>query len=98
MVEVVDNPQERRFEAFDEGAVVGVIRYDRDGDTVTLTHTIVPPEHEGRGIASALAKAALSHARDAHEKVIPECPFVQAYLRRHPEEADVVASNWNQDS
>lgn len=98
MVEVVDNTAECQFEARDEDIVVGVIKYIREDDTVTFTHTLVPTEYEGRGIGSALAKFALQHARQAHDQVVPRCPFVQAYLQRHPEERDLIAPDWNNES
>jgi uncharacterized protein len=56
----------------------------------TLVHTEVPASLGGRGVASALVKAALAHVRDAGLKVRPVCPFVVGYLERHPEELDVV--------
>lgn len=56
----------------------------------TLSHTEVPPALEGRGYGSALVRAALAHVRAEGATVMPLCPFVVAYLRRHPDEADVV--------
>jgi predicted GNAT family acetyltransferase len=53
-------------------------------------HTRVPGELEGQGYGGALAKAALDYARANGLKVIPTCPFVSAYLRRHKEYADLV--------
>ncbi|MCY1382812.1 GCN5-related N-acetyl-transferase [compost metagenome] len=48
-------------------------------------HTIVPPELEGKGIASTLAKYVLEYAKDNTLKVKPYCPFINAYIDRHPE-------------
>lgn len=56
----------------------------------TLSHTEVPRDLEGRGYGSALVRAALAHVRSEGASVMPLCPFVVAYLRRHPEEAEVV--------
>lgn len=91
MLEVVDNPAERRFEAHLDGKVAGCIDYSINGTVITLIHTIVPAEHEGKGIASRLVNFALEHARANGLLVIPRCPFVAAYLNRHPEYLDVVA-------
>jgi len=55
-----------------------------------LLHTEVPPEHEGQGYGGALAKAALDYARAEKLRVIPTCPFVRAYVKRHPEYAALV--------
>jgi len=56
----------------------------------TLSHTEVPRSLGGEGYGSALVRAALDHVRDAGATVMPLCPFVAAYLRRHSEQADVV--------
>lgn len=92
MVRVVDNPGKLRFEALLDDEEVGVIKYTRNGNVITLTHTLVPPENSGKGIASILVKESLNLAREAGDRVIPVCPFVLAYLERHPEERDVVLS------
>lgn len=59
--------------------------YELSGATMLLTHTGVPAALEGRGIAAALVRAALDHARTQGLKVRPLCSYVQAYMRRHPE-------------
>lgn len=56
----------------------------------TFSHTEVPRDLEGQGYGTALVRAALDHVRSVGATVMPLCPFVVAYLRRHPEEADVV--------
>ena len=56
----------------------------RDG-VMFMTHTEVAPELEGQGIAAALVRAALAHARERGLQVRPLCSYVQAYMRRHPE-------------
>ncbi|HYE95598.1 MAG TPA: GNAT family N-acetyltransferase [Rubricoccaceae bacterium] len=77
-------PEARRFEADGDGGLA-VLEYlgPRDG-RVVFTHTGVPEEDEGEGIGSALAKAALDWAQAEGLRVLPLCPFVAAYLRRHP--------------
>lgn len=62
------------------------------GNRIALTHTGVPKEMEGKGIASALARTALDYARANGLKVLPLCAFVQTYLKRHPEFMDLVAT------
>jgi predicted GNAT family acetyltransferase len=89
--EVIDNTAAGQFEiATDAG--VAVLTYSRRGDTLELTHTHVPPQAEGHGYGAALAKAALEQARAQGLSVIPTCPFVRTYLRRHPEYANLVQS------
>ena len=59
--------------------------YQLDGNRMTFTHTGVPSQLEGRGIAAALVRHALEWAKAQGLQVVPACSYVQAYLRRHPE-------------
>jgi predicted GNAT family acetyltransferase len=61
------------------------LQYRQSGEKLVLVHTEVAPELEGRGVGGRLARAALEHARAHHLRVVPLCPFVAAYIRRHPE-------------
>lgn len=83
-IDIVDNPEESQFEAHVDGRVARVSYLRRD-DTIFFTHTEVPEELEGHGIGSALAKAVLDRARAEHWKVVARCPFIAAYIARHPE-------------
>jgi uncharacterized protein len=65
--------------------------YDKEGELVYFTHTYVPPELEGRGIASQIIRYALEHAREQDWQVVALCPFVAAYIRRHPEYQPLLA-------
>jgi uncharacterized protein len=65
-------------------------KYRRDGDTMTLASTEVPPSAEGGGVGSALARAALDHARAEGLRVVPKCPFMASYIERHPEYRDLL--------
>ncbi|RMX05998.1 N-acetyltransferase [Corticibacter populi] len=70
----------------DDGRVAGFADYVVRGDTeVALTHTKVQPQYEGRGLASLLAKTALADIQASGHCVVPECPFMQAYIARKPE-------------
>jgi uncharacterized protein len=86
-MEVVDNPAELRYEIHVDEQLAGSIRYTRDGDVVTLVHTEVDPAFEGHGVGSVLVKGALDDARARGLTVRPLCPFVAAWLRRHPDYA-----------
>ena len=57
-------------------------------------HTEVPPELRGRHLAETLARAGLEHARANKLKVVPFCPFVRAFLQRHPEFESVLDERW----
>jgi predicted GNAT family acetyltransferase len=81
---IVNNEAEQRFETEAAGHLA-VIEYIRAGGRITFTHTRVPRAIEGRGIASKMAQTVLEYAKKEDLTVIPQCPFVAAYIRRHPE-------------
>jgi predicted GNAT family acetyltransferase len=83
-IAVVKNEEKRRYEAQADG-MMAVLTYSRAGDQITFLHTLVPEPLEGRGIASQLAHTALEDARAAQLQVVAQCPYVSAYVRRHPE-------------
>ena len=90
MSEVADNQAKRRFELEEEGATA-FVTYVIDDDRMTLTHTIVPPEVEGRGVGSRLVRGALDAARERGLAVVPQCSFVRGYIDRHSEYQDMLA-------
>ncbi len=87
---VVHNTAVGRFE-IEEGSSIAVLDYSQNGRTITFVHTGVPAELEGRGVGSQLVRAGLEYAAREGLKVVPRCPFVRAYIRRHPEYAGLLA-------
>ena len=82
-------PEARRFVA-DVGGKTAYITYrELDGRLLELDHTYVPREFRGGGIASQLTVRALEYARERGCRVVPSCPFVAAYIERHPEYRDL---------
>lgn len=81
---VRDNTQRHRFELDAEGQIA-FSNYARDGNTIVFMHTEVPEALNGRGIGSALVRGALEMARAQGLTVVAKCPFVKAYIARHPE-------------
>lgn len=71
-----------------------VAAYQRSGDTITFTHTEVPPQLEGQGIASRRVQRRLDAARDHDHTVIPLCPFVAGCIRRHPDDKALVRDDF----
>ena len=67
-----------------------MLTYIREGKQIIFLHTSVPPALEGHGIANKLARTALEDARANGLMVVPECPFVASYIRRHQEYLDLV--------
>ena len=88
---VSHDPATKQFEIRTEKGTA-VLRYARQGPSLDLLHTEVPDELEGHGYGAALAKAALDYAKDEGLAIIPSCPFVSAYIRRHPKYAALIAT------
>ena len=84
------NVDAHRFETSVEGHM-GTAEYQLDPGVMVLTHTVVHPSLEGRGIASSMVATALAHARAHGLKVDPQCPYTRAYIQRHPETQDLLA-------
>jgi predicted GNAT family acetyltransferase len=93
--DVVMNEATHRFEATLEGQTA-FAEYSLLHDAIVLPHTLVPEALAGRGIASALAKAALGYARDHGLKVKPICPFMAAYINKHPGWQDLVHKDFRE--
>jgi predicted GNAT family acetyltransferase len=92
-VEVRNHPDRSRYEAHVDDAVAGFAAYRLRGEPtsiVVFTHTEVDPAYEGKGVGSALARAALDDVRSRGLGVVAMCPFISAYIRRHPEYADLL--------
>ncbi|MFQ6170869.1 GNAT family N-acetyltransferase [Oryzobacter sp. R7] len=90
-VEVTRNDDEGRFEARVDGALAGFAAFHETQHVIVFTHTEVDPAFEGRGVGAALARGALDavRAQGTHE-VKPLCPFIRAWIQRHPEYQDLV--------
>lgn len=89
--DVRHEPDRSRFVVYlDDEDQPATARYRRKDNTITLLSTDVPEAAEGEGVGSALARAALDYARAEHLRVVPRCPFMAAYIERHPEYQDLV--------
>jgi uncharacterized protein len=64
-----------------------VLQYHRTQHSISLLHTEVPQDSRGHGLGDQLIHAALDFAHFHQLKVVPICPFVKAYLQKHPEAA-----------
>ncbi len=89
-VTVRHNVEAHRYEALVEGHL-SVCEYEVVDNNVIFTHTLVPPELRGRGIAEQLVRVALDDARTAGRKVVPACGYVAVFIRRHREYQDLLA-------
>lgn len=93
-VNIKENKEKNRFEAEVENRVA-LIEYKRAEDKMYLTHTEVPKELEGKGVGSSMVKQVLQQIKDENLKLIPLCPFIASYVKRHPEWKEILAKGYN---
>lgn len=88
---VTNNEPAERFEMLVDG-LRAFLTYRRFPDRIVFLHAEVPPSLEGRGLAGKLTRFALDFARANHLRVIPRCPYVSNFIRKHAEYQDLVSS------
>jgi predicted GNAT family acetyltransferase len=89
---VTDRPDAGRYEVSAGDRVLGLAAYQRRGEQIVFTHTEVDPDAGGSGIGSTLVRGALDDVRARELRAVPLCPFVRAWIDRHPDYADLVDS------
>jgi predicted GNAT family acetyltransferase len=87
---VTDNVARNRFELGLDGAS-GYIDYRRSGSTLFLNHAEVPAALAGHGVGTRLVRGALDLIRSRGERMVPVCPFIRVFVRRHPAYAELSA-------
>lgn len=87
---VRDNPTELRYEALRGDQLVGLIRYRREPGLVVLVHSEVDLALEGGEVETELVRGALADIRARGLRIVPHCPLIADYIRRHPEWEDLV--------
>ena len=89
-IKVIDNPERSRYEASLDGRIAAYSTYESEPGRVVITHTVVRPKLEGRGVGSRLAKFAVDDIRDRGLRIKPVCTFTRKWLRGHPEYEAIV--------
>lgn len=89
-MDVRDEPDQHRFVVEVEGNVAGVANYRVHDGRYVFTSTRVEDEYEGQGVGSTLARSALDELRERGVAIVPLCPFIAAWIERHPEYADLI--------
>lgn len=92
---VKDNRHRRQFELNLDGKLSIVAYQPVDDETLALTHTEVDPSLEGQGVGSHLVRGVLDYVEQNNLKIVPLCPFVSTYLKRHPEWNRVVSTAYS---
>ena len=92
--QLIDNEAEKRYEFHIDGQIPR-IEYIKAKDKIYLTHTEIPKGLEGKGIGSSIVRQALDDIREKDLTLIPLCPFVAMFIKRHPEYKDLVLKGIN---
>jgi len=94
---IIHNQKIRRFETVEDG-ITGYVEYEEYSGGLEITHTIVPKQIGGRGVAADLVKFVLDYAVKNNLKIVPTCSYVKIYIERHMREygalQDVVANKF----
>ena len=89
-VEVIHNKEKKQFE-MQLGDQIAMVKYILGSSEIIFTHTEVPEEFEGHGIASKIAKVAVEYSKAQGMRIRPLCPYMSAYIKRHPEYQSITA-------
>ncbi|MEQ0562223.1 GNAT family N-acetyltransferase [Amycolatopsis sp. NEAU-NG30] len=84
MSRVADNPDESRYELWEEDQLAGFAEYDRRGELTVFTHTEIGDAFGGKGLGKVLAAGALDDVVARGGTIVPVCPFIAGYLKKHP--------------
>ena len=90
---VVHNAENHEYELFDGDKKIGELTYVIGDGVLDLVHTGVRDEYKGQNLGAFLVKEALNDIRvNGQYQIVPSCPYIPVYLRRHPEDQDLVAN------
>jgi hypothetical protein len=84
--QVRDSPEESRYEIRLDDRLAGFAQYRLNDDRITIFHAEIDPEYRRRGLGDELAHDALEDVRRRGLELVPRCPFIASYVRRHPDE------------
>ncbi|MGI5130815.1 GNAT family N-acetyltransferase [Pseudonocardia sp. CA-107938] len=89
---VADAPDRHRFEITVDGELAGFAEYRLRDDHITFVHTEIDDAFAGKGLAGVLVRAALDDVRGRGLRVVAVCPYVKAWIEKHPDYADLTRS------
>jgi predicted GNAT family acetyltransferase len=89
-IAIADNPERERFEICLDGELAGFTQYRLRPGLIAFVHTEIDDRFEGQGLGGRLIAFALDDVRGRDLAVLPFCPFVSAYIQRHPEYVELV--------
>jgi len=94
---VADNPAASRYELRVNDARAGLVTYRLRGEVISLLHTEVEPAFQGAHLATHLARFSLDDARKRGLAVLPFCPYISSWIRKHPDYTDLVPQDRRAD-
>ena len=94
---VADNPAASRYELHVNDVLAGFVDYRLRGEVISLVHTEVEPAFQGAHLATHLARFSLDDARKRGLAVLPFCPYINAWIKKHPEYTDLVPQDRRAD-
>jgi uncharacterized protein len=94
---VTDDPAASRYELHVGRELAGFVDYRLRGQVISLVHTEVDPRFQGAGLATHLARFSLDDARKRHLAVLPFCPYILSWIKKHPEYTDLVPKDRRAD-
>lgn len=89
-ITVSHNENARRYETVIDD-LHAFVAYELSGNQVVITHTYVPPELRGRNVAATLVKSALDDIRKSGRTVVPQCSYVERFIGKNQDYADLLA-------
>jgi uncharacterized protein len=92
---LVLNEAKKRFELEVEGKTAFIEYILTNDNSMFLTHTEVPAALEGKGVGSAIVSKTLEYIKEKGYTLAPLCPFVAAYVKRHPDWKSILAKGYN---
>ena len=92
---LVLNEEKKRFELEVESKIAFIEYILTNENIMFLTHTEVPIELEGKGVGSAIVSKTLAYIKEKGYTLAPLCPFVAAYVKRHPDWKSILAKGYN---
>lgn len=90
---VRDNPDEQRYEILVDRRLAGFAQYRARPGLLAFVHSEIDDAYEGQGLGGKLVGFALADVRERELDVLPFCPFVNEYIRRHPEYTELVPAD-----
>ncbi|MEM1260679.1 MAG: N-acetyltransferase [Bacteroidota bacterium] len=93
-VPLVKNDEKKRFGINVDG-YFAFINFGEFGNHIALVHTETEPELAGKGAAAAVVEKTLQYIEDNGKLLMPYCPYVFAYIKRHPEWKRIVSSGFH---